>query len=45
MNLRRFKVAKKCEPRNPVPGPFSAQIRKVEVRLGNLAKVRKVETD
>ena len=26
-----------------VPGPFSAQIRKVEARLGKLAKIRKVE--
>ena len=38
-------VAKKWEPRNPVPGPFSAQIRKVEARLGKLAKIRKVETN
>ena len=27
-------VAKKWEPRNPVPGPFSAQIWKFEARLG-----------
>ena len=33
-------VAKKWEPRNPVPGPFSAQKRKVEARLGKLAKIR-----
>ena len=26
------------------PGPFSAKIRKVEARLGKLAKIRKVET-
>ena len=45
MNLKRFKVAKKWEPGNPVPGPFSAQIRKVEARLGKLAKIRKVETN
>ena len=25
------------------PGPFSTQIRKVEARLGKLAKIRKVE--
>ena len=29
-------IAKKWEPRNPIPGPFSAQIRKVEARLGKL---------
>ena len=38
-------VAKKWEPRNPVPSRFSAQIRKVEARLGKLAKIRKVETN
>ena len=37
-------VAKKWEPRNPVPSRFSGQIRKVEARLGKLAKIRKVET-
>ena len=37
-------VAKKWEPRIPVPSRFSAQIRKVEARLGKLAKIRKVET-
>ena len=38
-------VAKKWEPRNPVPSRFSGQIRKVEARLGKLAKIRKVETN
>ena len=38
-------VAKKWEPRNPVPSRFSAQIRKVEAGLGKLAKIRKVEMD
>ena len=48
-NIRNQKtpsiVAKKWEPRNPVPSRFSAQIRKVEARLGKLAKIRKVETN
>ena len=35
-------VAKKWKPRNPVPGPFSAKIRKVEARLGKLRQIRKV---
>ena len=38
-------VAKKWEPGNLVPSRFSGQIRKVEARLGKLAKIRKVETD
>ena len=38
-------VAKKWDPGILDPGPFSAQIRKVEARLGKLAKIRKVETD
>ena len=38
-------VGKKWEHRNPVPSRFSAQIRKVEARLGKLAKIRKVETN
>ena len=38
-------VAKKWEPGNLVPSPFSGQIRKVEARLGKLAKIRKVETN
>ena len=42
-NLSEIIFAKKREPKNPVPGPFSAQIRKVEARLGKLAKLRKVE--
>ena len=38
-------VAKKWEPGNLVPSRFSGQIRKVEARLGNLAKIRKVVTN
>ena len=38
-------VAKKWDPRILDPGRFSAQIRKVEARLGKLAKIRKVETN
>ena len=38
-------VAKKWEPGNLVPSRFSGEIRKVEARLGKLAKIRKVETD
>ena len=38
-------VAKKWEPGNLVPSQFSGEIRKVEARLGKLAKIRKVETD
>ena len=38
-------VAKKWEPGNLVPSRFSGQIRKVEARLGKLAKIRKVETN
>merc|ERR1711954_33150 len=38
-------VAKKWDPGILDPGRFSAQIRKVEARLGNLAKIRKVETN
>ena len=37
-------VAKKWEPGNLVPSPFSGQFRKVEARLGKLAN-RKVETN
>ena len=37
-------VAKKWEPGILVPSRFSAQNRKVEARLGKLAKIRKVET-
>ena len=44
-NLLLGIVAKKWEPRNPVPSRFSGQIRKVEARLGKLAKIRKVETN
>ena len=40
----RLIVAKKWEPGNLVPSRFSGQIRKVEARLGKLAKIRKVET-
>ena len=35
-------IAKKWEPGNLVPSQFSGQIRKVEERLGKLAKIRKV---
>ena len=38
-------VAKKWEPGNLVPSRFSGKIRKIEARLGKLAKIRKVETD
>ena len=38
-------VGKKWEPGNLVPSRFSGQIRKVEARLGKLAKIRKVETN
>ena len=38
-------VAKKWDPGILDPGPFLGQIRKVEARLGKLAKIRKVETD
>ena len=38
-------VAKKWDPGILDPGPLSGQIRKVEARLGKLAKIRKVETD
>ena len=38
-------VGKKWEPGNPVPSRFSGKIRKIEARLGKLAKIRKVETD
>jgi len=38
-------VAKKRDPGILDPELFFAQIRKVEARLGKLAKIRKVETD
>ena len=38
-------VGKKWEPGNLVPSRFLGQIRKVEARLGKLAKIRKVETN
>ena len=38
-------VGKKWEPGKLVPSRFSGQIRKVEARLGKLAKIRKVETN
>ena len=38
-------VAKKWDPGILDPSRFSGQIRKVEARLGKLAKIRKVETD
>ena len=36
---------KKWDPGILDPSRFSGQIRKVEARLGKLAKIRKVETD
>ena len=39
------RVAKKWDPGILDPSRFSAQIRKVEARLGKLAKIRKVETN
>ena len=38
-------VAKKWDPGILDPSRFSGQIRKVEARLGKLAKIRKVKTD
>ena len=38
-------VAKKRDPGILDPELFLVQIRKVEARLGKLAKIRKVETD
>ena len=38
-------VGKKWDPGILDPSGFSGQIRKVEARLGKLAKIRKVETD
>ena len=38
-------VGKKRDPGILDPELFLAQIRKVEARLGKLAKIRKVETD
>ena len=38
-------VAKKWDPGILDPRRFSGQIRKVEARLGKLAKIRKVETN
>ena len=38
-------VGKKWDPGTLDPGRFSAQIRKVEARLGKLANIRKVETN
>ena len=38
-----FIVAKKWDPGILDPSHFSAQVRKVEVRLGKLAKITKVE--
>jgi len=38
-------VGKKWDPGILDPSRFSAQIRKVEARLGKLAKIRKVETN
>ena len=38
-------VAKKWDPGILDPSRFLGQIRKVEARLGKLAKIRKVETN
>ena len=38
-------VGKKWDPGILDPSQFSGQIRKVEARLGKLAKIRKLETD
>ena len=38
-------VAKKWDPGILDPSRFSGKIRKVEARLGKLAKIRKVETN
>ena len=38
-------VGKKWDPGILDPSRFSGQIRKIEARLGKLAKIRKVETD
>ena len=43
--ISEFIVGKKWDPGILDPGLFSAQIRKVEARLGKLAKIRKVETN
>ena len=42
---RSLPIGKKWDPGILDPSPFSAQIRKVEARLGKLAKIRKVETN
>ena len=44
-SLFQLIVAKKWEPGNLVPSRFWGKIRKIEARLGKLAKIRKVETD
>ena len=44
-NMHGCIVAKKRDPGILDPELFLAQIRKVEARLGKLAKIRKVETD
>ena len=38
-------VAKKWDPGILDPSRFLGQIRKIEAKLGKLAKIRKVETD
>ena len=45
MNTLPTIVGKKRDPGILDPEHFLAQIRKVEARLGKLAKIRKVETD
>ena len=43
--LGRGHSRKKAGSRDPGSRTFFGQIRKVEARLGKLAKIRKVETD
>ena len=45
LDLEYLQVAKKWDPGILDPSRLSAQIRKVEARLGKLAKIRKVETN
>ena len=45
LNVLGCIVGKKWDPGILDPSRFSAQIRKVEARLGKLAKIRKVETN
>ena len=45
VNLPVFRHIASIVGKKRDPEPFLAQIRKVEARLGKLAKIRKVETD